>query len=163
MDESLAVAGRTNTLEKQASAGPIRFHQLDGLRAIAASLVVAHHLGTTKIGEAALARGHYVLGFFMGTVGSSGVELFFVLSGLLLCRPYLREGRRFDLRRYVDRRAVRLFPPYLVAWLACGVFLGVAWLFPTWWTANAWLPPFRWVPWLSQVGIVYFGTHWCFA
>lgn len=69
---------------------------LDGLRAIAAGVVVLFHLGLGG------ARGGWL-----------GVDLFFVLSGFLITTLLLEEcdrNRRLSLRRFYARRALRLFP-----------------------------------------------------
>jgi peptidoglycan/LPS O-acetylase OafA/YrhL len=88
---------------------------LDGVRGIAALLVVLTHVGyqtgetTDGIHGALLARGDF------------GVALFFVLSGLLLYRPWAvadaAGGAAPRWRRYYQRRAVRILPAYWVALL----------------------------------------------
>ena len=69
---------------------------LDGLRAVAVGLVLAFHLGYSR------AAGGYI-----------GVELFFVLSGWLVCALLVNEHQRTDgiaLRDFWVRRARRLLP-----------------------------------------------------
>jgi peptidoglycan/LPS O-acetylase OafA/YrhL len=69
---------------------------LDGLRALAVGLVVAYHLGYSRV------AGGYI-----------GVELFFVLSGWLVCALLVNEHQRTDgiaLRDFWVRRARRLLP-----------------------------------------------------
>jgi peptidoglycan/LPS O-acetylase OafA/YrhL len=89
---------------------------LDGVRGAAALLVVLTHVGF-QTGEtsrglhgALLARADF------------GVALFFVLSGLLLYRPWVvadaTGGPDPSWRRYLRRRAVRILPAYWVALLA---------------------------------------------
>lgn len=76
--------------------------------------------------------------------GASGVDLFFVLSGYLLYRPFanrdLGDGVPVDLRRYGVNRVVRIVPLYLATlaivlivnhrggtlreWLIMGTFSG---------------------------------------
>jgi peptidoglycan/LPS O-acetylase OafA/YrhL len=82
--------------------------QLDGLRAIAVLLVCWHHWMPRR--------------FHLGiNWGSTGVDLFFVLSGflitgiLLACRRSLEQGRQgvaFTARRFYVRRFLRIFPLY---------------------------------------------------
>lgn len=44
--------------------------------------------------------------------GHSGVELFFVLSGFIICRVHWdRLGRAGELRSYIRKRLVRIYPP----------------------------------------------------
>src|SRR4051812_8429119 len=86
---------------------------LDGLRALAALSVLAYHslLATAGLGAASGAL-HF------------GVPVFFVLSGLLLYRPFV--AARMDgappprLRSYAVRRAARIVPAYWTALLALG-------------------------------------------
>ncbi len=72
---------------------------LDGLRGYAALLVIADH----------------TMGWFSG-VGTSGVYIFFALSGFLLARPFLREPERAwtpgELGAYLLRRFARILPLY---------------------------------------------------
>ena len=80
---------------------------LDGLRALAVTLVVLNHAG---------------LGFAGGFVG---VDLFFVLSGFLITGIVLRElaAGNFSLAHFYERRARRIVPAFAVvaaATLAAG-------------------------------------------
>ena len=68
----------------------MRLHALDGLRAVAALIVVAYHLGWANVADALTQQGHLSWGRALAGLGASGVELFFVLSGVVLLRPYLR-------------------------------------------------------------------------
>lgn len=94
---------------------PPRLPALDGLRGVAALLVVATH--------AAYLTGFTVSGGLVGRSwgrGDFGVAVFFALSGFLLHRVLLREHRsgRLDVRGYLLRRAARVLPAY---WLALSV------------------------------------------
>jgi peptidoglycan/LPS O-acetylase OafA/YrhL len=82
---------------------------LDGLRAIAALLVMFYHCA---------------LQFWFPPLlipGFCGVHLFFVLSGYLIARPFLARliaGQPLpSWRRYAVRRFVRIYPAYFVALL----------------------------------------------
>lgn len=86
---------------------------LTGLRAVAALLVVGTH--------AAFATGYLNHGY-LGSIYARleiGVAVFFVLSGFLLFRPWVRaaaEGAPSpSLRRYSRHRVSRIVPAYLVA------------------------------------------------
>src|ERR1700722_13014649 len=79
-------------------AGPDRVTSLTGIRAVAALLVVATH--------AAYTTGKYIEGYF-GLFCSRmemGVPIFFVLSGFLLFRPWVKSavtgGPEPSIRRY---------------------------------------------------------------
>lgn len=124
-----------------------RIHALDGLRAIAASLVLVHHL--TGVGQDASLSMKLI-----HSATASGVELFFVLSGAVLGRQFIMEGRPLFLGQYFFRRVERLWPPYLVAWLLAGMAIAITTAWPTWWSLSAWLPRFTWSDWLAQMFIV---------
>jgi len=86
-----------------------RLHEdaLDGMRGVAALLVVLSHLST--------ARMHLIPGLDLKGVGKPGVYLFFVLSAFLLTRQILGRERaaltdRALWARYFARRFLRIFP-----------------------------------------------------
>ncbi|PRY39555.1 acyltransferase family protein [Umezawaea tangerina] len=77
-----------------------RFPGLDGLRAVAATMVVLFHFGGPEVLQ-----------------GWIGVHLFFVLSGFLITTLLLREHQRagrVSLPEFYLRRAFRILPVYLV-------------------------------------------------
>jgi peptidoglycan/LPS O-acetylase OafA/YrhL len=97
-------------LEQMSAKG--RVSSLTGIRAVAAILVVATH--------AAYTTGKYTHGY-VGLVLSRleiGVPVFFVLSGFLLFRPWVRaavDGRPApSVRRYAWHRVRRIMPAYVV-------------------------------------------------
>lgn len=97
------------------SSGGIAYRpEIDGLRAIAVSMVVLFHLGTP------LLNGGYV-----------GVDVFFVISGYLITSLIRREivGGAFSFKRFYLRRIRRLTPALLSMVIAT---TGLAWwlLFP---------------------------------
>ena len=88
-----------------------RLPALDGLRAVAALLVVVTH--------AAYLTGFTVNGGLLGRLagrGDFGVAIFFALSGFLLHHALVSDRRdgRSDLRAYAVRRAARVLPAYWV-------------------------------------------------
>ncbi len=92
--------------------GPDRVASLTGIRAVAALLVVGTH--------AAYTTGKYPRGYF-GLLCSRmeiGVPIFFVLSGFLLFRPWVKSaatgGREPSVRRYAWHRVRRIMPAYIV-------------------------------------------------
>lgn len=89
---------------------------LDGLRGVAALMVLATHVAF-QTGE--VVRG--VPGALLGRL-DFGVALFFVLSGFLLTRPWLAHGlagaAEPSTRRYLLRRTARILPAYWAALLA---------------------------------------------
>lgn len=84
-----------------------RDEALDGLRAIAALMVVFYHCGVE------LRLPPFVL------PGFSGVHLFFVLSGYLISRPFwsrlIQSQPQPSWRKYAVRRFVRIYPTYVAA------------------------------------------------
>jgi exopolysaccharide production protein ExoZ len=86
------------------------YRSIQGCRALAAVLVVLHHLG------GAIASGKYFgVGLFAVpfVFGDSGVEFFFVLSGFIIVWAHFHEfGRPASLSRYLRKRVVRIYPTY---------------------------------------------------
>lgn len=105
---------------------------LDGLRALAVMLVLFRHgvyLFSVYAPQSLFpAWGIQYLSFFLN--GWVGVDLFFVLSGFLISRPFVG-GRPFNLKIYAAKRALRIIPAYYVVLLLC-----VAGFFPFY---NVWV------------------------
>ena len=78
--------------------------EIDGLRAVAVSLVILFHAG--------------VPGFSGGYLG---VDVFFVISGFLITSIILAEMQKgaFSYANFVERRARRILPPLFVVMFAC--------------------------------------------
>lgn len=96
----------------------------DGLRAVAALLVIVVHTGIAS----GFSFRHPAVGQYFAR-GEIGVSVFFLISGFLLYRPFVLarfEGRRSPATgRYLLRRALRIFPLYWAA-LAVTYALGVS-------------------------------------
>ena len=92
----------------------IRYDFLDGVRALLALSVVAHHACYSALGYDALGRSPY---FYLLSDGHFAVCFFIVLSGYCLMLPVLRND--FKLPRgvvsFIKRRAWRILPPYYLA------------------------------------------------
>jgi peptidoglycan/LPS O-acetylase OafA/YrhL len=98
--------------------------QIDGLRFVAIVSVVLFHV----MGQLLVRTGHFIavqpryalLTQLVGN-GDRGVLLFFVISGYILARPFLREyrlgGKRVSVGAYYLRRVTRLEPPYILSLL----------------------------------------------
>lgn len=143
----------------QRAGGQARLHQFDGLRAVAVCLVMLHHAGGATFAETLMHKGHTYLAHLTASSTASGVEFFFVLSGVLLLRPHLRGGRALDLGVYARRRIQRLWPPFLAAWLAAGAVIWSTTHFPSEWSRSSPLATFSWGSWFAQMGIVYVGPN----
>lgn len=97
------------------------FAALDGLRALAALMIVALHVG------------FYSGSYFSGPWGaplanlSSSVAIFFVLSGFLLYRPFVKAHLAGtsppSTKTYLWRRFLRIMPAYWLALTYCGFVL----------------------------------------
>jgi len=94
-----------------------RIPTLDGWRAVAILLVVAHHVGRSLGNES-----------WVVWRGVIGVDVFFAISGLLITSQLLQDG---GLRQFYIRRAFRILPPavlYLVVVLLLGLTNGADFL-----------------------------------
>jgi peptidoglycan/LPS O-acetylase OafA/YrhL len=94
-----------------------RNESLDGLRGLAALTVFVHHVWGHQLGS----KNTPAMTDFWSVVGTElrlGLFLFFVLTGFLLYRGFLRHlhnGTKPDMRLYLRRRAARILPAYYVA------------------------------------------------
>lgn len=134
--------------------------EVEALRGLAIALVVLMHAEGMFNATRALAAPVSPLRAYV-LAGHTGVSLFFILSGFLLARPFLREasgGTPVSRPRFFARRALRIMPLYalmvVVATLVCASTVvdlrrGLPFLFflnsvEGWSTP---LPGFSWVWW----------------
>jgi peptidoglycan/LPS O-acetylase OafA/YrhL len=104
---------------------------LDGMRAIAAFLVVFYHFGIPYVS------------------GGLGVLMFFVLSGFLITWLLLRENEELgtvSLRKFYIRRSLRIFPAF---YCYAAVLFGVILIRHT-----------RWVPAQALSALLYFSNYY---
>lgn len=101
----------------------VYFPSLNGLRFIAAFLVIIHHIEQFK--SIYGLDNYYIDSPFIRIIGKLGVVLFFVLSGFLITYLLLSEERSFQtisIRDFYVRRILRIWPLYfliiLLAFLA---------------------------------------------
>ena len=103
-----------------------RIFSLDVLRGVAIALVVLLHFPPTTLSAVGVLED--AVSWLTG-VGWIGVDLFFVLSGLLISRliysEYDRTGK-FDAARFWLRRGFKIWPSYFAAYGSI-TFLRVAW------------------------------------
>ena len=108
--------------------GPVHFPNLNGLRFVAALLVVVSHIEQQRWYAG---RPSYFLVPAVQRLGDEGVTLFFVLSGFLITYLLLVEQEqtgRIAVGRFYGRRALSIWPLYFaVVLLALAVLPGVAW------------------------------------
>lgn len=99
------------TMEKQ----KIYFPNLNGLRFIAAFLVIIHHIEQFK--SISNIENYWGEIPFIGIIGKLGVVLFFVLSGFLITYLLLTEEHSFkkiSIRKFYVRRMLRIWPLYFL-------------------------------------------------
>jgi len=101
------------------------FPCIDGLRAVAAcAVVLCHTVGVSSLIDS-------TTGAYLAAL-RAGVQIFFVISGFVLYRPFAQAhrtgGRGPSLGGYFRRRFLRIFPAYWVV-LTVGFLLGVITLY----------------------------------
>ncbi|WP_079153558.1 acyltransferase family protein [Streptomyces malaysiensis] len=116
-------AGRTAKAAARGGGHPVRLRALDGLRLLAALMVAAYHYGgrdgeiTQAWGSSPRAQFPTLSSYF--AYGCLGVQIFFVISGFVICMS----GWGRPLRSFFASRVSRLYPAYWVAIiLVTGVF-----------------------------------------
>ncbi len=105
------------------SPGSVRLLHLDAVRGIAILLVLGRH-------TPAVVRVHPIIDAlfdYLHSYGYLGVDLFFVLSGFLIGGILFAELSRqetIEVRRFLIRRAFKIWPAYLCCLTACIVVSG---------------------------------------
>lgn len=98
------------------------YPEIDGIRFVAIVLVLLFHAYGYFLAKTAAiypgASSRYKLLDTLLRNGDRGVELFFVLSGFILCLPfakhYILGEKKVVLKKYFLRRVTRLEPPYII-------------------------------------------------
>ncbi|GHF46265.1 acyltransferase [Streptomyces mashuensis] len=113
--------GGREALRRQPTTGRPRLYVLDGLRILAALMVVAYHYTALRGGWGRPAHEVFPHLETVTRYGWTGVEVFFLISGFVICMSTW--GR--TLGDFVISRATRVYPAYWVAVLltACVVML----------------------------------------
>jgi exopolysaccharide production protein ExoZ len=91
--------------------GPSRIMPMEGLRGLAIALVFLCHFQIiilSRLTESFNSRFFLVV----AQIGGTGVDLFFVLSGMLIYRAALKPGMRYS--KFLFRRVERIFPTFVV-------------------------------------------------
>jgi peptidoglycan/LPS O-acetylase OafA/YrhL len=134
-----------------------RLAALDGLRGLAALVVLLHHAmytnpdfpGTPGSGSAPTGSPMWWISYTplkLFTAGWESVIVFFVLSGLVVSLPVVRRGG-FDWIAYFPRRVVRLMVPVVAAAVVAAAFVAAIPQRPTQsgtWLSNSSTPNFSW-------------------
>jgi peptidoglycan/LPS O-acetylase OafA/YrhL len=88
-------------------------NNFDAVRLIAAAAVIYGHAHPlTKAPD---------VGFMGNSVQSFAVKVFFVVSGFLITTSWLADS---NIRRYLEKRALRIFPALIIVVLLCAFVLG---------------------------------------
>ncbi|MGI5259818.1 acyltransferase family protein [Streptomyces angustmyceticus] len=108
--------------------GPSRLRALDGLRLLAALMVAAYHFGGRN-GEISQAWGGSPAHQFptaapLFAYGCLGVQIFFVISGFVICLS----GWGRTLRAFTASRISRLYPAYWAAILLVTAVFALPWV-----------------------------------
>ena len=107
---------------------------LQYFRAVAASLVVFYHAANAFGPKAYFPIRSWETMFLFG---HSGVELFFVLSGFIICHIHWdRIGRQGEVGSYIRKRLARIYPPVFVVVLAWAALR---------WAGHTPLTPIEWL------------------
>lgn len=118
----------------------MKFRLLHDLRAVAALLVVAFHVGMNLAKDKYFGASAAPLAEWVWFGGDAGVAFFFVLSGFIIHHIHGGDhGHPERLRDYVLKRVIRIYPSYVI------IFVGVCLLalpFQEW---RATLPHDPWV------------------
>ena len=104
---------------------------LDGWRAVAILWVIQGHSQPWSVG--------WISNHWVRATGNRGVQLFFALSGFLICSRLLREESRFgsiSLRSFYTRRLFRI-QPAAMTYLFVVVLLAVFGVIPAFWSGLA--------------------------
>ena len=123
-------ANRKRTVARRAGKNTIA--ALDGVRAIAALLVISVHVSDVP-GVPWIANEN-PLATALAFMGRTGVDLFFVLSGFLLFMPYARalffQEEWPSMRKFYLRRIFRIWPGYYVTLAAMILLFSRSYLQP---------------------------------
>lgn len=124
--------------DEKANLGTTRYGALDGLRGLAAAVVVIHHCflvsPSLALAVARVDTGNAEPWVWWTTftpahllwAGTEAVYVFFILSGFVLTLPFLGVSRP-TWRAYYAKRCVRI---YLPVWASLAVALLLAWIVP---------------------------------
>ena len=126
MEPAAAAGERPAGVRRSARFSP----ELEAMRGVAALLVVFYHAHALLLPKEPAAPGALLVPLrAYADAGHTGVTLFFVLSAFLLSQPFLegaRRGRVPSIRRFFERRALRILPLYFLAVVIATVMLAEA-------------------------------------
>lgn len=121
-------AGRAAKAAARGGGHPVRLRALDGLRLLAALMVAAYHYGgrdgeiTRAWGASPREQFPTLSSYF--AYGCLGVQIFFVISGFVICMS----GWGRPLRSFFASRVSRLYPAYWVAIILVTAVFALPWI-----------------------------------
>jgi peptidoglycan/LPS O-acetylase OafA/YrhL len=92
-----------------------RLQAMEGLRGLAILLVFLSHYQNIILGHLGIGGTLNKLGLGMMEAGGTGVELFFVLSGMLIYRAVMKPNLKFT--KFLARRVERIYPTFLAVFV----------------------------------------------
>ena len=107
----------------ETESAPSRIVPMEGVRGWAVLLVFFVHFHGAFSKYASPGSPLFHISEFLGTLGATGVDLFFVISGYLIYGAVIRS--RFNYRRFMWRRVQRIYPTFLFIFF---IYIGL-WLF----------------------------------
>ncbi|MBJ6111415.1 acyltransferase [Hymenobacter sp. BT523] len=102
---------------------PVYFPNLNGLRFVAALMVIVHHIEQLRLYQGRPTHWHIPA---VQRMGDEGVTLFFVLSGFLITYLLLTEQEQFGsiaVGKFYGRRMLRIWPLYYAVVLVLATWL----------------------------------------
>jgi peptidoglycan/LPS O-acetylase OafA/YrhL len=103
-----------------------RFDNLDAIRGVACLMVCLFHFTNS---DPDFPKSHYLRDLFEH--GNLGVQIFFVISGFIIPISMGKSNYEWgNVWRFLLKRGVRLYPPYILALLVALLSAGVATLLP---------------------------------
>lgn len=97
----------------------------DALRAVSILMVITTHLGFYKL----MPDNEFIKTRFWNLIsGSTGVNIFFTLSGFLITLILIREKKttgRISFKNFYVRRFLRLLPPLIILYLSIGLLMSL--------------------------------------
>lgn len=122
---------------RRITSNQLYFPEIDGIRFLAITLVLLFHIHGYFVEKTTQPVSDSSFYHWFSTIignGNRGVQLFFVLSGFILCLPfahhYINNGKKVSLKRYYLRRVTRLEPPYFIAMLGLFVAMVAMHMYP---------------------------------
>lgn len=98
---------------------------MEGLRGFAVFLVFLVHYVTLIDPWISNSSYTFYIGDYLRSIGNSGVDLFFVLSGFLIYGTLIEKKKNFTA--YLKRRIIRIYPAFIAVFM---IYLIVSYLYP---------------------------------